>query len=167
MKKPISITLSVIFSIALILVLFLTSMDITIYGNMPDDFVDECVKYEVLDDVGISQLELTKVSEEMFEYLRGNHDTLTDITATINGVPDTPFFNEKECLHMDDCRKLFTGGYDLRRACLIICAAISTGLINLIFTSEQLRPSLFSFFHTCSAVLTILPAASRAISFSS
>lgn len=122
MKKFIAITLGIIFSLSLIVALFLTSFDIVIYSKMPDSFVESCVKYDVLDDVGISKADLSDVTTDMFEYLRGNKESLADITTTINGEPDTPFFNEKECMHMADCKELFTKGYNLRRICLFVAA---------------------------------------------
>ena len=121
MKKTISIILSIIFAVSLIIVLFFTSMDITIYGSMPQSFVNECVKYDVLDDVGVTEEDLADVTVKMFEYLRGNREQLSDIKTTINGQPDTYFFNEKECMHMADCRRLFTAGYAIRRYCIILC----------------------------------------------
>ena len=121
MKKTISIILSIIFAVSLIIVLFFTSMDITIYGSMPQSFVNECVKYDVLDDVGVTEEDLADVTVQMFEYLRGNRERLSDIKTTINGQPDTYFFNEKECMHMADCRRLFTAGYAIRRYCIILC----------------------------------------------
>ncbi len=129
------VILGVIFAISLILVLFFTSMDITIYGNMPQSFVNECEKYGVLDDVGISSEEMADVTIGMFEYLRGNRDTLKDITATINGQPDTPFFNEKECLHMADCRELFLKGYALRTFCIVLCIVL-LAVILIMFREE-------------------------------
>lgn len=121
MKKTISIILSIIFAVSLIIVLFFTSMDITIYGSMPQSFVNECVKYDVLDDVGVTEEDLADVTVQMFEYLRGNREQLSDIKTTINGQPDTYFFNEKESMHMADCRRLFTAGYAIRRYCIILC----------------------------------------------
>jgi len=134
-KKTIGIILSIIFSIALIITIFFTTMDIVVYGNMPDSFVEECVKYDVLDDVGVSEEELAVVSEEMFEYLRGNKKLLSDITATINGEPDTAFFNEKECLHMADCQKLFLAGYDLWKWSGIVAGALLI-IIILMFIKQ-------------------------------
>lgn len=113
--------LGAVFAAALIIVIFFTSMEITIYAEVPESFVRECEKYGALDDVGISRGDMAAVTVDMFEYLRDNRDTLEDITATINGQPDTPFFNEKECLHMADCKKLFTGGYRLRGICIAVC----------------------------------------------
>lgn len=133
MKKIISIILCIIFALSLIVVLLLTSLDIVIYGDMPGWFVSECEKYDTLSQVGIEKDDLAHVTEDMFEYLRGNRESLVDITATINGVPDTPYFNEKECLHMADCQKLFIAGYALRRCCIAVCIAllIILALINL------------------------------------
>lgn len=132
--KTLATILSVIFALSLIVVLFLTSMDIVIYGNMPDWFVSECEKYDTLTQVGIEKEDLEHVTTDMFEYLRGNRDTLEDITATIHGEPNTPYFNEKECMHMSDCQKLFTAGYALRRWCIVICVVL---LAVIIFISKQ------------------------------
>lgn len=129
MRKTLTIILSIIFAVSLIIVIFFTAMDLTIYGDMPHTFVNECVKYEVLDDVGITEEDLSEVTVQMFEYLRGNRENLSDIKTTINGQPDTNFFNEKECLHMADCRKLFTKGYALRRYCLMLCAVLLAAIL--------------------------------------
>lgn len=128
-KTTIGIILGAVFAAAFIIVMFFTSMELTIYGEMPDSFVNECEKYGALDDVRISREDMAVVTVGMFEYLRDNRDTLEDITATINGQPDTPFFNEKECLHMADCKKLFLGGYKLRG----ICIAVSIAMLLIIF----------------------------------
>jgi len=146
-KKIIGIILGILFSFALITAIFFTSMDIVIYGNMPGSFVDECIRYDVLGDVGITEEELADVSEEMFEYLRGGRDSLADITATIHGQPDTPFFNEKECLHMADCRKLFLAGYSLWR-----WSAIAAGTI-LIILLLMFRKELGAALHCLAAGL--------------
>ncbi|MDO4939285.1 MAG: TIGR01906 family membrane protein [Lachnospiraceae bacterium] len=137
--------LGVIFAISLIVVIFFTAMDITIYGNMPESFVQECEKYDVLDDVGISREDMSEVTVEMFEYLRDNRDSLEDVTATINGQPDTPFFNEKECLHMADCKGLFLKGYGLRTACIVICIVI------LLILFIMFRKDLQGMWHCLAA----------------
>jgi len=134
-KRIIGTILSIIFAIALIIAIFFTTMDIVIYASMPENFVSECVKYDVLDDVGISEEELGAVTVDMFEYLRGNRESLADITATINGVPDTPFFNEKECLHMADCQKLFVAGYDIWKWSAIV-AGVLLIVILIMFRKE-------------------------------
>jgi len=144
-KKIIGSILGIIFAIALIIALFFTTMDLVIYSRMPESFVDECVKYDVLGTVGISEEELADVTVDMFEYLRGNRDSLADITATIHGVPDTPFFNERECLHMADCQKLFIAGYDIWKWSAIIAGAL------LIILLVMFRKSLGDALH-CLAV---------------
>lgn len=129
-KKTPGIILSVIFVISLIIVMFFSAMEMTIYGSLPDTFLDECEKYGCLKAVGISREDMSGITVDMFEYLRDNRDTLEDITATIKGQPDTPFFNEKECLHMADCKGLFMGGYRLRGWCIAVCiAALAAVLI--------------------------------------
>lgn len=155
MKKFLAITIGILFSLSLIVALFLTSFDIVIYANMPDSFVNECVKYDVLDDVGISRADLADVTTEMFEYLRGNRESLADITTTINGQPDTPFFNEKECMHMADCKELFTKGYNLRRTCLFVAAGLL--VILLLMFRENFSAVLHSLaVGMLTAVITFI-----------
>ncbi len=147
-KNIVGIILAVIFAISLIVVIFFTSMELTIYGELPDSFIRECEKYGCLEQVGISKEDMAPVTVGMFEYLRGNRESLEDITATINGQPNTPFFNEKECLHMADCKKLFSGGYRLRGICLAVC------LVMLIIIFLMFRKDLLGAWH-CLAVGTL------------
>lgn len=140
-KKTAGIILSVIFVLSLIIVMFFTAMEITVYGSLPDKFLDECEKYGCLEDVGISREDMSRVTVDMFEYLRDNRDTLEDITATINGQPDTPFFNKKECLHMSDCKGLFMAGYKLRGWCIVIC------IVTLAAVLIMFRKKLYDAFH--------------------
>jgi len=146
-KKFWGITIGILFSVALIIALFFTTMDRVVYGNMPADFVNEGIKYGVLDDVGISLEDFETVSEEMFEYLRDGREELADIMTTINGEPDTPFFNEKECLHMADCKKLFMGGYALWRA------SIAAALIALIVLILIFRKNVAATVHSIAVGL--------------
>jgi len=142
MKKVIGITAGIIFAIALIVTLFLTSFDIVIYGDMPDWFVSECEKYGCLEQVGISRADMSQVTVEMFEYLRGNVDSIRETKATINGQEDINYFNEKECLHMEDCRKLFSAGYALRRICIYVCIAM------LILLVVMFRENISAVLHS-------------------
>ena len=115
--------LSVIFAISLIIICFFSAMDILLYGCK--GFIPgEYRKLGVAEATGVSQDDLDEVSVQMMQYLKGNRELLSDIKTTVNGVPDTAFFNERECAHMKDVRALFLGGMALRRWCIVICVVI-------------------------------------------
>lgn len=139
--KPLKWILGLIFAIALIIACFFSSFDLLIYGNNPGFFVSECEKYDCLTDVGIEKADLEYVTVEMFDYLKGRRENLSDIYTTINGVPDTQYFNEKECHHMADCQKLFVGGMKIRAACIYVCIAIILILfaINFVQIKDHAR----------------------------
>lgn len=122
--KPLKWILGLIFAIALIAACFLSSFDLLIYGDDPGFFVRECEKFDCLKDVGIEKADLEYVTVEMFDYLKGRRESLSDIYTTINGEPDTAYFNEKECRHMADCQKLFIGGMKIRTSCIYVCIAM-------------------------------------------
>lgn len=120
--------LGVVCAISLIIVCFFSAMDILLYGCK--GFIpNEYRKLGVAETVGVSQEDLDVVSTEMMQYLKGQREHLSDIVTTIDGVPNTPFFNERECAHMEDVRTLFLGGMSLRMWCAILCAVIILVLI--------------------------------------
>ena len=120
--------LGVICAISLIIVCFFSAMDILLYGCK--GFIpNEYRKLGVAETVGVSDEDLDVVSTQMMQYLKGQRENLSDIVTTIDGVPDTPFFNERECAHMADVRTLFLGGMELRKWCAILCAVIIVVLI--------------------------------------
>ena len=120
--------LAVIFAISLIVVCFFNAMDILLYG-IPDFIPKEYEKLGVAADVGVAREDLDQVSVEMMQYLKGSRELLSDIVTTIDGVPDTPFFNERECAHMADVRSLFLRGMALRRWCAVLCGVILVVLL--------------------------------------
>ena len=109
-------------SLALILILLLTSVERVAFGDL-SFYQKEFRKYDVYSALPIPEEETDRVAAEMVDYLSGRREHLNDILVTIDEVPDIPFFNESECAHMEDVRKLFLGGYALRRICGLIALA--------------------------------------------
>ena len=122
--KIIKHILGIIFAISLITICMFSSIDLLVYGNMPGFFVGEVKKYGVLEEIKVSEEDMNVVTTQMFDYLKGRRESMADITATIDGKPDVPFFNAKECSHMADCQGLFLAGMQIRRICIYVCLGI-------------------------------------------
>lgn len=126
--KNFKVVLGTIFSVSLIIVLMFTSIQFVAYW-IPDYYRNEYTKYGVYETVKTEPDEMDRVTEEMMDYLIGKREKLSDITATVDGVENTYFFNERECAHMDDVRSLFLGGMKLRTICIVVCIVILIVLI--------------------------------------
>ena len=72
----------------------------------------EYAKLEVHKTIGISEVELTKVTNVLLDYIKDKNDSL-DVEASISGV-NRKVFNEKEILHMVDVKNLYKGIIDTR-----------------------------------------------------
>lgn len=118
--KTISYILGIVFTISLIIVILISSIEFLLYG-VPGYFESEYEKNQVLEDVGMEMDDLLDVTDQMMDYLRGDREELQVITE-IDGET-RGFFNEREIAHMEDVKSLFLGGLSLRRICLLICAA--------------------------------------------
>ncbi len=81
------------------------------------------MKAGVLDSAGISEEDLVKLDEALADCLKGDGAAL-NIEAEVFGAIQ-PAFNEKELVHMEDCRKLFM----LLRTTMVWTAALGIGFI--------------------------------------
>ena len=121
--KFVRIAGGVVFTAALMLTCLLTVMEVMIY-KLPGFWPGEYEKYGIYDIVKVTPDDLKVVTDEMMAYLKGDRELLSDIETTIDGQEHVLYFNEKECLHMADCRVLFVGAFRIRRICLIVMAVI-------------------------------------------
>lgn len=81
------------------------------------------MKANILDYAGISQEDLVLLDEALADCLKGNISAL-NVEAEVFGELQ-PAFNEKERIHMDDCRRLFA----LLRSVLAGTAVLSAGFL--------------------------------------
>ena len=68
--------------------------------------------------------DLVSVTKEMTAYLKGDRESLSDITATINGQENVNFFNSKEVAHMMDVKALFRAAITIRLVLLVLSAVL-------------------------------------------
>ena len=136
LEKPVA----VIASLALIIVMLISAVDIAAYGDY-DFFRKEYEKYEVLDDVDMEMDDLMYVTREMMAYLRGERDVLS-VETTVGGET-VDFFNEQDRFHMWEVQRLFIGGMQLRAICIAITIVSVLLLAALKTNMRRLLPKVF------------------------
>lgn len=129
-------TLGIVASIAMIIILLITSFEIAAYSDY-GWYEKEYLKYEVLDDLEMKIEDAMDVTEEMMAYLRGNREDL--VVNTIVDGETREFFNDREKAHMVDVQNLFLGGLDLRRGA---ATGFLAALIILVFTKADWKKIL-------------------------
>lgn len=107
MKKGI---LSFIFTLSLIIVLILTTVQIITFDI--NYFESKFNEYNIYEKTGIKRDNLLNITEKMLDYLKGEKDNLI-IKETIKGEKQI-VFGKRERLHMDDVKKLFINGFFIR-----------------------------------------------------
>ena len=129
-------TLGIVASIAMVIILLITSFEIAAYSDY-GWYEKEYLKYNVLDDLEMEIEDAMYVTEEMMAYLRGNREDLV-VDTVVAGKP-REFFNDREKAHMVDVQNLFLGGIDLR---LGAAAVFVVALIILVFTKADWKKIL-------------------------
>ena len=98
----------------------LSSIELTVYG-IPGYFPHEFEKYDVYDALPMSRTDADRVMKQTMEYLRGDRESLEDVTAAIDRVGVTAFYNADEISHMKDVRDMFVRGLRVRNAAAVLC----------------------------------------------
>ncbi len=129
--------LGIFFAFALMIVLFITSIEAVTYWT-PGYYENEYEKYGVLEDVHMEMDDLLDVTKEMMAFLRGKREDL-HVPTIVDGQP-REFFNEREIAHMEDVRGLFLAAIAIRRGCLIFMAAVLILLVALKVDLKRLLP---------------------------
>lgn len=129
--------LGIFCGIALMIVLFITSIEAVAYWT-PGYYEKEYTKYNVLEAVDMEMGDLLEVTEEMMAFLRGNREDLH--VPTIVGGEPREFFNEREIAHMEDVQGLFLAAISIRRWCLALIAACIAALFFLKADVKRVLP---------------------------
>ncbi|MFA9376284.1 MAG: TIGR01906 family membrane protein [Lachnotalea sp.] len=138
-------------SMALIVVLFLTSFKFVLYHDI-NFYEKEYSKYNVLDAVKMEMKDVLYVTEEMMDYLIDKRADL--VVETVVDGNEREFFNDREKLHMQDVKSLFMDGLMIRRIALAITIV---SLLLLVFMKVNLlRIISRSFLIATVLVATIL-----------
>lgn len=151
--------LGIVASMALIIVLLITSFEIGAYSDL-DWYEKEYAKYDVLTKLEMEMKDVMYVTHEMMDYLRGDREDL--VVNTVVAGEEREFFNEREKAHMVDVQRLFLAGMNLR----FISAAVFIVLcVVLVFSKanyKKILPQSFlagaGIFASVVAVLAVLVA---------
>ena len=120
------------------------------------------MKAGILNRAGISEEDLVRLDEALAQCLKGDADAL-HIEAEVFGSVQ-PAFNEKELIHMEDCRKLF----ELLRSVLyaIVPQGICMAAAGCVLVRDRRRVRLAAWFSPLAIVLPLgLLAAWAAVDF--
>lgn len=131
--------------LSIIVVLFITSIEIAAYGDF-HWYEKEYEKYDVLLELPMEMDDVMNVTEEMMSYLRGDREDLV-VHTTVDGT-QREFFNDREKAHMEDVRRLFLGGLKLRWCALLVCSISSVLIIR---ENQNYKRSLATSFLVCVA----------------
>lgn len=131
--------LGIFCGIALMIVLFITSIEAVTYWT-PGYYEREYEKYQVLDRVSMEMEDLLDVTTEMMAFLKGKREDL-HVPTIVNGQP-REFFSEREIAHMEDVQGLFLAAIAIRRGCLVFLAAAVAVLVLVKADIRRLLPRM-------------------------
>lgn len=131
--------LGIFCGVALMVVLFITSIEAVTYWT-PGYYEKEYEKYQVLDRVQMEMEDLLDVTQEMMAFLKGKREDL-HVPTIVNGQP-REFFSEREIAHMEDVQGLFLAAIAIRRGCLVFLAAAVAVLVLLKADIKRLLPRM-------------------------
>lgn len=119
MLKALNYFLGVLISLAIIIILLLTSVKAVALKDL-EFYKDQYNRNNVYANIEISEDDLMDVTEQLINYMDGKRDNLTAIT-TIDGE-EKEIFNQREKDHMVDVRNLITSGKKLRIMLIVFVA---------------------------------------------
>jgi integral membrane protein (TIGR01906 family) len=132
-RKIINWAAGILLSLALLLIIFITSFQASMYGDM-DWYRRAFERHDVLSQVDMTMDDLMFVTYEMMEYLINNREEL--VVYTTIGGEYKDFFGAQERFHMWEVQVLFLEGLELRYIAIIVLLA---GIIVLLLTKADLK----------------------------
>ena len=156
MKKTDSLlvkTLQAVWSVALIAVLILTSVDLNCFSR--PFYADQYRQLNTAQTIGMSEKDLDLTTDVLLDYTQGKRGNL-DVQAVINGQVQE-VFNQREKDHMVDVQALYLNAMSVRN---LAAAIVIVGLGLLVMKKDKaLRRQTAKMFLKTSAVLMGLAGA--------
>ena len=147
--KFVNISVSIIVGILLFFVLLFTSTEVIAYNTQHYKWQYE--KHNITQDTKMDIEELTRVTNNMIDYLKDSRDTL-DMKAIIDGK-EQEVFGEREKSHMVDVKKLFIIGTYIRNISFII---LLIAIIYMALRNKKLLTITLSMVKYVFAVIIML-----------
>ncbi|MDD5017095.1 MAG: TIGR01906 family membrane protein [Eubacteriales bacterium] len=138
-----------------LLIIALLIMSIEMFAFNQGFFKSEYEKLDTADRIGMSEEDLTAVTEKLLGYTAGEEDSL-DMQAEINGGMKE-VFGQREKDHMVDVRALYLGARDVRTISLAGAAVLF--VLAFILRGKKALLSLCRSFLYVSGVFLIVVAA--------
>ncbi len=155
--KTLHYLLGMIASIAIIVVLAVTSFEIATYSDF-GWYEKEYEKYGVLADLEMEMTDVMDVTEEMMEYLHGDREDL--VVNTVVAGEEREFFNDREKAHMVDVLHLFLGGFRMRSIAAVVAVL---ALAVVVLTKGNLKSILPKAFLFGTGLVTVITGAVGAL----
>ncbi len=152
-SKSLRALLTALASILLIIGLLVVSIET--FALNPDFFKSEYAKLNTASDIGITETDLTSVTQTLLDYTSGRIESL-DMQAEIQGEMQE-VFGEREKEHMVDVQALYLGARALRTWSLVI-AAVLLILAFLIGRAKTLKSLCKSFLWVSAGFLIVIGA---------
>ncbi|WP_281815102.1 TIGR01906 family membrane protein [Vallitalea longa] len=147
--KSLNVGVSIIVGILLFFVLLFTSTEMIAYNI--NHYKWQFEKHEITRETEMDLEELTRVTKNMIEYLKGSRDTL-DMKAVIDGK-EQEVFGEREKSHMVDVKKLFVIGTYIRNISFII---LIVAIAYMVLRNKKLLIVTLSMVKYVFAVIIML-----------
>lgn len=120
--------------IALIIILFVTSIDINCFNK--DFFHSQYASLKTADELGMSDEDLNKATDTLLDYLQDRREDII-VEVTVKGTRQEAF-NSKEAAHMVDVKGLYQFALVLRNVCIILFVA------SFIYLLIRLKKGVFT-----------------------
>ncbi|MDR1800988.1 MAG: TIGR01906 family membrane protein [Lachnospiraceae bacterium] len=122
-KNTLSLVISIIGMLLLLAAILIGSFRITLYGDSNFKWLEnEYIKYNVADNLNMTDADRMKVTSHMMRFLIGYEDELS-IVINVEGK-EQDFFNDQDRFHMGEVRNIFMSGIILGDIALILVVII-------------------------------------------
>lgn len=108
--------LKYLFSICLILTIFITSIDYFCFNK--NFYFKEYKKLNTASNIGVSSEDLNLMTDDLLDYLKGEKNDL-ELIVNVNGE-ERLAFNERENIHMVDVKDLYDKAIMIRNISLVL-----------------------------------------------
>ncbi|MEA5026569.1 MAG: TIGR01906 family membrane protein [Erysipelotrichaceae bacterium] len=142
-------TLSIVISIAFILAVLLTSIDLCCFNRA--FYQSEYQKLGVASNIGITDTDLLDVTDVLLDYTQGKRSDML-VSKSVNGT-ERAIFNTKETAHMADVQSLYLAAMFGRNICLVVLAA---ALVALYRRKRESVISVIAFYYNRVSVVFLL-----------
>jgi integral membrane protein (TIGR01906 family) len=149
--KKLGLPFTALFIVLIPVVLLLTNVQLIAFNR--DYYMDEYIKYNIPEHIGMSMDNLMASTEQLLLYLEDKREDLNFQASFIQGTAE--FFSDRDKMHMVDVKMLFVKGRWIRDAALLYII----GYAVLLFRRKPLKDQLkrFARYGIYAVVMGVVP----------